>query len=133
MPDDPKTVLVIDDERQIAQVTCIRLKNAGYQTLMASDGIQGVEMAVAYLPDAILLDVRMPRMDGLHALAELRSRPETHDIPVVMLSASLIDKPAALDAGARFFLTKPFDATNLIAAICTAVEEASVRKEYTAT
>jgi CheY-like chemotaxis protein len=64
-------------------------------------------------------------MDGLTALAQLRSREDTSHIPVIMLSASLIDKPAALDAGARFFLTKPYDAEQLIAAVHKAVAEAS--------
>jgi CheY-like chemotaxis protein len=121
---DKRTVLVVDDERQIAQVACIRLKNAGYRTITATDGEEAVSMALEAQPDAIVLDVRMPRMDGLTALAQLRLRSQTQDIPVVMLSASLIDKPAAMDAGARFFLTKPFDAPTLIAAVNRAVEEA---------
>ena len=125
---DRKTVLVIDDEREIAQVACIRLKCAGYQTLTATDGEAGVAKAAQAQPDAILLDVRMPRMDGLTALSQLRTRSDTRHIPVVMLSASLIDKPAALDAGARFFLTKPYDAPTLVAAVTTAIEESAVAR-----
>lgn len=118
-----KRVLVIDDEREIAQGACLRLKCAGYDTLTAADGQAGVDAAVTEQPDAILLDVRMPRMDGLTALGQLRLRADTRHIPVVMLSASLVDKPAALDSGARFFLTKPYDASTLIAAVSTAVAE----------
>lgn len=122
---EKKNVLVIDDEREIAQGACIRLRVAGYGTLTAADGEAGVIAAATRQPSAIVLDVRMPRMDGLTALGELRSRTDTRHIPVVMLSASLIDKPAALDAGARFFLSKPYDAPTLIAAVNTAVDEAA--------
>ena len=122
---DLKTILVVDDERQIAQVACLRLESAGFCTITAPDGEQGVAAAAQQQPRAIVLDVRMPRMDGLTALAQLRSREDTSHIPVIMLSASLIDKPAALDAGARFFLTKPYDAEQLIAAVHKAVAEAS--------
>lgn len=68
-------------------------------------------------PDAIVMDVRMPRMDGLTALAELKADPDTRDIPVVMLSASLPDQKEALDRGARFFLRKPYGGQALIEAV----------------
>ena len=122
---DRKTILVVDDERQIAQVACLRLEAAGYRTITAGDGEQGVAAAAQEQPHAIILDVRMPRMDGLTALAELRSRDDTNHIPIIMLSASLVDKPAALDAGARFFLTKPYNAEQFITAVHKAVAEAS--------
>lgn len=124
MPEQ-QTVLVVDDERQIAQVACLRLEAAGYRTITASDGVQGVAMAAQQQPQAIVLDVRMPQMDGLTALGQLRSCVDTSHIPIIMLSASLIDKPEALDAGARFFLTKPYDATKLTSAVHTAVAEAN--------
>ena len=120
---EKKTVLVVDDEREIAQGACLRLKCAGFSTLTASDGRMGVDTAAKKQPDAVVLDVRMPRMDGLTALGHLRVRADTRHIPVVRLSASLVDKQAALDSGARFFLTKPYDAPTLIAAIKAAVEE----------
>lgn len=119
------TVLVVDDECQIAQVACLRLERAGYRTIAASDGEQAVAAAVQEQPQAIVLDVRMPKMDGLAALGQLRTKSDTSHIPVIMLSASLIDKPAALDAGARFFLSKPYDAEMLICAVHTAVAESS--------
>ncbi|MBM81357.1 MAG: hypothetical protein CMJ78_12310 [Planctomycetaceae bacterium] len=73
----------------------------------AQDGRKGVETAVENPPDAILLDVRMPQVDGLETIAMLREHDETKDIPVVMLSSSAHDQKRALDAGAKYFLTKP--------------------------
>src|SRR5262249_20023816 len=105
---DKKRVLIVDDDHDIIQGADLRLRAAGYDTLTASDGEQGVAAAVNNTPDAILMDVRMPRLDGLGALAQLKQRAETRDIPVVVLSASLRDQRAALDAGARYFLTKPY-------------------------
>ena len=74
-------------------------------------------------PDAIVMDIRMPRKDGMTALAELQQNSATRDIPVIVLSASLRDQQRALDAGARFFLPKPYHGKNLLAAVSTALEE----------
>jgi len=130
MPDQ-KTVLVVDDERQIVRAACLRFESAGFRAITAPDGEQGVAAAADQQPQAIVLDIRMPTMDGLTALGQLRARADTRHIPVIMLSASLIDKPAALDAGARFFLTKPYDAAKLISAVHAAVAEATQRASLT--
>ena len=120
MPDHP-TVLMVDDDDEIAHAACMRLRAAGYRTLKATDGESGVAAAVADHPDLILLDVRMPRKDGLSALSDLKRRPDTKDIPVVMLSASVVDQEAALDAGARFFIRKPYSGATLVQAVQTAI------------
>ena len=120
-------ILVVDDERDIAQVASLRLRAAGYETMTANDGDTGIVTALKQAPDAIVMDIRMPRKNGLAALAELQARRETQHIPVIMLSASLVDQPAALDAGARFFLTKPYEAQTLLTAVQRAVDEASRR------
>jgi len=116
-------ILVVDDDRDMVRGARLRLGAAGYETLVAFDGAEGVAKAIDSLPDAILLDVLMPRMSGLSALAALRSHQQTKNIPIVMLSASLIDQQAALDAGARFFLSKPFRAHKLLEAIESALDE----------
>jgi CheY-like chemotaxis protein len=118
---DKKRVLIVDDDHDIVQGANLRLRAAGYETLNASDGEQGVAAALTNVPDAILLDVRMPRLDGLGALAQLKQRQETKHIPVVVLSASLRDQQAALDAGARFFLTKPYRSSDLLLAVKSAL------------
>ena len=118
-------ILLVDDDREIIMGASIRLRAAGYETMMAHDGQQGVDTAIEKKPDAIVLDVRMPNKDGLQALEELQQNEKTRNIPVVMLSASLIDQQAALDAGARFFLTKPYQGKTLIAAVGAALKESS--------
>jgi len=117
------TVLLVDDDQALLDGTRLRLRASGYDTLEASDGIQGVATAIKAQPDAIVMDVRMPRMDGLKALVELQESTDTKSIPVVMLSASLRDQQQALDAGARFFITKPYEGKNLVRAIESAIDE----------
>lgn len=110
-------VLVVDDDADIRFGISTRLKMAGYETLTACDGEEAVNTAAACLPNAVLMDVRMPRKDGLTALAELHERPGTSHIPVVILSASLSDERRALNAGACFFLRKPYRGQNLLSAL----------------
>lgn len=114
---DSKRILVIDDEQDIRDGVCYWLKLAGYSPIVAGDGNSGIETAKAQSPEAILLDVRMPEKDGIETLNELRKDGATHEIPVVMLSASLRDEIRALDAGARYFLQKPYDGTRLLSTI----------------
>jgi CheY-like chemotaxis protein len=116
-------VLLIDDDRDVAFGASLRLRAAGYETLTAHDGHDGIEVARKRHPAAIVLDVRMPRMNGLVVLANLQHDQQTKDIPIVMLSASLVDKQAALDAGARYFLTKPYQPSNLVMAVGKVIAE----------
>ena len=118
---DQTTVLLIEDDREIRSVASLRLRAAGYNTMDAADGEEGVRKALAEHPDAIVMDVRMPMKDGMTALAELKKQEETRDIPIVMLSASIVDQQRALEAGARFFLTKPYQGTDLLATVTAAI------------
>jgi len=120
---EKQTILMVDDDQAILDGTRLRLRASGYDTIEAHDGIQGVAAAIKVRPDAIVMDVRMPRMDGLKALAELQEIADTKNIPVVMLSASLRDQQQALDAGARFFITKPYEGKSLVHAIESAIGE----------
>jgi DNA-binding response OmpR family regulator len=115
------TILLIDDDREIVFGTSLRLGAAGYQTIAAHDGDEGIKAAICHHPSAIVLDVRMPRLDGLATLARLRACEETKRIPVVMVSASLVDQHAALDSGACFFLSKPYQPKTLLAALSQAI------------
>jgi DNA-binding response OmpR family regulator len=114
-------VLMADDEEEIRRGAGLWLSAAGYEPSFACDGNEAVAEARRTNPDAIVLDVRMPHKNGLDALAELQKRDETKHIPVVMLSASLVDQSKALDAGATFFLTKPYAGKKLIAAVNAAL------------
>ena len=122
---DKLTILVVDDEPDIRDGVCLWLNAAGYTTLLASDGVEGVASAIQNTPGAILLDVLMPRMGGMEALAELRSRRETANIPVVMLSASLRDEQSALDAGAQFFVQKPYNGKKLVLTVQIAIDKSN--------
>ncbi|MEZ6103992.1 MAG: response regulator [Pirellulaceae bacterium] len=117
-----RTVLVVDDDHGIADGVRLRLRSAGYETLVASDGMDGIAAAIEHQPDVVLMDVRMPNMDGLAALETLRIDGQTRHIPVIMLSASLRDQETALEAGAQFFLTKPYRSHDLLAAIECALD-----------
>ena len=120
---NPKRVLIVDDDEEIAFGVGRRLKAAGYATCTASNGEEGLEMVERYHPHVVLLDVRMPKMDGVTMLSKLRADRPTENLPVIMLSASLADQKRVLDAGARFFVRKPYGQAELLAAVEEAVED----------
>jgi len=120
---DRHTILLVDDDKDVLLGASKRLGAAGFEVLLACDGNEGLAAAAEHRPDAIVLDVFMPHKDGLTTLAELRAEQSTRDIPVVMLSASLGDQRAALEAGARFFLRKPYSGSTLIDAVKKAISE----------
>ena len=112
-----KSILVVDDDHEIRNATMMRLQFSGYSVTSAVDGQDALDNIELQKPDAIVMDLRMPRMDGLAALISLKIRSDTSHIPVVMVSASVVDKRKALDAGARFFISKPYSSRDLLAAI----------------
>ena len=118
---DRGDVLIVEDDVQLAFGVCRRLEAIGYATRTAEDGEQGLAAACDDPPDLILMDVMMPRLDGLTALRRLRADRRTCRVPVIMLSASLGDERDALDAGARYFLKKPYSHEHLFAAVDKAV------------
>ncbi len=107
-----KQILVIDDETDIREIAKMSLQiTKQWQVLTAASGEDGVEIAAQTQPDAILLDVLMPEMDGLLTLKALKSNPLTQLIPVVMLTAtgSIVTQQQYAELGAHAILTKPFD------------------------
>ncbi len=119
-----RTILVVDDDPEVSQCLCTRLHAAGYGVITAADGEAGYTAAVDQHPDAVVLDVRMPKKDGMTVLRELRGQSSTTKIPIVMLSASIRDQHSALEAGANFFVPKPYEATQVLSAL-----ESSMREE----
>jgi len=109
-------VLVIDDEPDVRWLLRVSLERAGHEVLVAEDGLRGVAIAMKQHPEAIVLDLMMPVMDGYGVLAELAKDPRTADVPVLVLSARAIPEEAgkATQAGARRFLEKPFDPDDLV-------------------
>jgi CheY-like chemotaxis protein len=108
----PKRILLIDDEDDIREVASMTLETVGgFEVLTAASGQEGIERAIAGQPDAILLDVMMPEMDGPATLLRLQQNPATRDIPVVFLTAKFqaADQRRLAQLGARAIMAKPFD------------------------
>jgi CheY-like chemotaxis protein len=117
-----KRILVIDDEDDIREVAQVSLELVGpFDVVTASNGRDGVERARTAQPDAILLDVMMPDLDGPSTLAELRADPATRAIPVLFLTAKTqaAERARLAELGADGILTKPFDPLKLASDIST--------------
>jgi CheY-like chemotaxis protein len=109
-------ILIIDDEEDIREVAALSLETvAGWEVVMASSGAQGLARAIEYQPEAILLDVMMPGMDGPTTFRELRKNPGTAHIPVLLLTAKVqsSDQRRFADLGVDAVLFKPFDPLTL--------------------
>ena len=101
-----KTILVVDDEQDLADAVAALLRARGYQVVVAADGKEGLEQAVAEPPDLVLLDYELPEMDGLEVIRELRSRETTRAVPVLLCTASKIGVGEIRKADG--FLAKPY-------------------------
>ncbi|HEX9444334.1 MAG TPA: response regulator [Candidatus Binatia bacterium] len=114
MSDHPTTALIIDDEVQIRRLLRVVLEADGYRVLEADSGEQGLSDIALRRPDVVLLDLGLPKLDGLAVLGRLR---EWSRIPVLVLTvrAGADEKVAALDGGADDYVTKPFDSPELLA------------------
>ena len=112
-----KTILIVDDEKPIVDILVYNLQKEGYDTLEANDGELAVSLALEKKPDLILLDIMLPKMDGITVLKTLRS--EGFDTPVILLTAKneISDKVLGLDSGADDYLAKPFNTEELLARI----------------
>ena len=108
-------VLVIDDEAPIRLLCRVNLEAEGMEVLEASDGPSGVEAARQHRPHVILLDVMMPGLDGWRVAEQLLEQPETHNIPIIFLTAraEFRDRARGLDIGGVEYVTKPFNPVEL--------------------
>ena len=111
-----RRVVIADDDADILDILTFNLESSGYAVLVAKDGEEARDLVLATLPDLVVLDVMMPKMDGLEVLAALKAHPRTRAIPVVMLTAKSSDNDlwAGWDAGADYYITKPFDLEELL-------------------
>ncbi len=110
------TVLVVDDDPVIQRLLRVNFEMEGYEVIVASDGMDGLERARAEHPDIVVLDIMMPKMSGLEVAKALKADPDTAWIPVLLLSAKAqeADLRAGDESGADGYLTKPFDPLQLL-------------------
>ena len=113
---DPKTVLIVEDEKNIVDILRFNLQRAGYQTLEAYDGEDGLAQAVSANPDLILLDVMLPKKNGFDVCRAIR---RVSDAPIVMLTSrsDTSDVVTGLEAGADDYVPKPFKPKELVARV----------------
>jgi two-component system, OmpR family, response regulator MtrA len=112
-------VLVADDDEDILMLVRVTLTGAGYEVVVARNGVAALALLRERRPAAAVLDIAMPELDGLEVLAQLRADPATADLPVVLLSARAQESDVALgyDLGASKYIRKPFSPRELKAAV----------------
>jgi two-component system phosphate regulon response regulator PhoB len=113
------TILVVDDDADVRELIAFKLRAAGYPTTTASDGRDGLALALAAPPAAVVLDWTMPHLSGLEVLRCLRADPRTRDVPVLMVTARCQDGDEMIcrDAGATDYLTRPFRPRELVSRV----------------
>jgi DNA-binding response OmpR family regulator len=109
-------VLVVEDDEEIADVLRRSLRSEGYEVQTSADGVEALDMAVGFVPDLVVLDLGLPRLDGVEVCRQLRA---DGDVPILMLTAraETEDRVAGLDSGADDYLVKPFERQELLARI----------------
>ena len=120
-----KKILVVDDDEQIRTFLIKSLEFEGYQIISASDGVEGWKILQGEKPDLVILDVRMPGMDGIEVLEKIRGDTEFKEIPVIMLTAESSDMSiiSGLSMGADHYITKPFTISSVLLGIKMMFEE----------
>lgn len=113
---EQKTILVVDDEQPIIDMLVYNLKKEGYNVIEANDGVTAVEMALEQKPNLILLDIMLPKLDGLSVCKRVKN---SLNVPILMLTAKdeEIDKILGLELGADDYITKPFSIRELVARV----------------
>lgn len=126
--ENKKTILIVDDEKPIVDILVYNLQKEGYNTLEANDGQAAVDTALSQKPDLILLDIMLPKMDGLAACKRIR---QYLNVPILMLTAKdeEVDKIVGLELGADDYVTKPFSVRELMARIKANLRKAEVKVE----
>jgi len=122
-----RRILVVEDDPMVLELICTRLTLAGYQTVHGRDGYEGLDRLRDDRPDAMVLDINMPRLDGFGVLRQMKLLGHLPRVPVMMLTArnQTADVQAAIKLGARDFLTKPFDDRTLLARVARLVRTAA--------
>ncbi len=128
---DPRRhrILVVEDEPMVLELITTRLQLAGYQTFYARDGHEGLARLNEVRPNAMILDINMPRLDGFDVLRKMKENGQTLRVPVMVLTArnQADDVQTAIKLGARDFLSKPFNDDQLLARVARLVRRAPAR------
>ena len=126
-----KKILVVDDEKELTALVSLHMKMAGYEVLTASNGEKALDISREENPDLIILDLMLPKIDGLQVCEQLRHDAATQDIPVIMLTArtQTEDKLKGFEAGADDYVTKPFSPRELIARVKAVLRRAREKEK----
>jgi CheY-like chemotaxis protein len=110
-----KKILLVEDNNEVRELLALFMKRLGYKVFEAATGLEAIDLASTVQPNLIMMDLRLPEMNGAEATASLRATPSTRDIPLIVVTAygAGIDTRRALDAGAAEILHKPIDLTTL--------------------
>lgn len=129
---DNKTILVVDDEQDLLDLIEYNLKKEGFDVLKAEDGKEGISMARKHMPDLVLLDIMMPKMDGLEAVEVMRGDEELKHIPIIFLTARGDEKTEVegLNKGGDDYITKPISTTKLISRIKAVLRRFEDNKDF---
>lgn len=122
-----KTILLIEDDTVITKLVTLRLRLRGYDIISARDGKDGLSLAQEKIPDLIILDIMIPKMDGYQVCTILKNNPQTQHIPVIIFTGRTLetDKAKAKEVGADAYITKPFDAQILLDKIDNLIKDSS--------
>ncbi len=112
-------VLIVEDEQPLARVLAYAFNNEGYRVELASDGIECMNKIATFVPDVVVMDIMMPKLDGIETMKLLRQNQLQRDLVIVALSArsSRSDRETALAAGANIFMKKPFAIARLMESV----------------
>jgi diguanylate cyclase (GGDEF)-like protein len=124
-------ILVVDDDEDIVRVIRVNLQLEGYEVAIAHDGQEALDKALEAPPDLVLLDIMMPRMDGLTALKKMRSHPSLASTSIVLLTARGLteDRVKGLELGADDYITKPFDVVEMLARVKAVLRRAKSARD----
>lgn len=125
---EKKTILIVDDEQKIVDLLVHNLRREGYNTIEANDGQMAINIAIEQRPDLILLDVMLPRVDGLTVCKKIKN---VYNVPILMVSAKddELDKIVGLELGADDYITKPFSVREVVARVKANLRKVEVNLE----
>ncbi len=128
-----QTILVVDDEKDLLDLIEYNLKKEGFDVLKAENGEEGIAVAREHNPDLMLLDIMMPKMDGMEAVEEIRKDDELKNIPIIFLTARSDEKTEVegLNKGGDDYITKPISTTKLISRIKAVLRRFDDKEEFT--